>query len=72
MRYISKGHSGLVKMGKTFKRSSSKWDDDDYDFQESNNRKAKKFKKLRESRRKKQNENNDLIENRNYLDDRPE
>ena len=59
-------------MGKPFKRSSSKWDDDDYDFQESNYRKAKKFKKLRESRRKKQHENNDLIENRNNLDDRPD
>tara|TARA_Y100000114_G_scaffold64176_1_gene58769 strand:+ start:2942 stop:3121 length:180 start_codon:yes stop_codon:yes gene_type:complete len=59
-------------MGKTFKRSSSKWDDDDYDFQESDNRKAKKFKKLRESRRKKQHENNDLIENRDSFDDRPD
>ena len=57
-------------MGKTFKRSSSKWDDDDYDFQESNNRKAKKFKKLRESRSKKEDLNTDLIENRDYIDDR--
>ena len=57
-------------MGKTFKRSSSKCDDDDYDFQESNNRKAKKFKKLRESRRKKEDLNTDLIENRDYIDDR--
>ena len=59
-------------MGKTFKHSSSKWDDDDYDFQESNNRKAKKFKKLRESRRKKQIQNDDLIENRDNIDDRLE
>jgi hypothetical protein len=48
-------------MGKTFKRSSSKWDDDDYDFQESNNRKAKK-----------EDLNTDLIENRDYIDDRPD
>ena len=57
-------------MGKTFKNPSSKWDDDDYDYQESDNRKAKKIKKLRESRRKKEDLNADLIENRDYIDDR--
>ncbi len=59
-------------MGKTFKHSSSKWDDDDWTNEEFNNRKAKKFKKLRESRRKKQIQNDDLIENRDNIDDRLE
>ena len=57
-------------MGKTFKHSSSKWDDDDWTNEEFTNRKAKKFKKLRESRRKKQIQNDDLIENRDNIDDR--
>ena len=62
-------------MGKTFKHSFSKWDDDDWtddevSLEETDNRKAKKFKKLRESRRKKQIHNDDLIENRDNVDDR--
>lgn len=62
-------------MGKTFKHSSSKWDDDDWtddelSLEETDNRKVKKFKKLRESRRKKQTHNDDLIENRDNVDDR--
>jgi len=49
-------------MGKTFKRFSSKWDDDDFEAQETINRKAKKkFKKLREERRHK-DELMDMIE----------
>ena len=62
-------------MGKTFKHSFSKRDDDDWtddevSLEETDNRKAKKFKKLRESRRKKQIHNDDLIENRDNVDDR--